>query len=271
MMKNILIAGGNSGIGLESARQLTMLGHQVVLLGRDAQKGEAALAELKNNPSKAEFFAADLSTLAGVRTAADALIAAHEKFDVLLHTSGVLMFEDKRTADGLHPFFAVNYLSRYHLTQLLLPLLRKSDSPRVIMLSSHIPLDTQIDFNQFPKFEPFEFQKMTVAIQFGNHHYAAYLRDNQPGILSAVVNAGLAETGIWREFPSEVREKMLASRKANSIPESAKIPVALCVNDGWESGSYWGKVGNPNEFISLQLDTQTTQRVISVCRDLTGA
>mgnify|MGYP001184883703 CR=1 FL=1 len=270
-MKKILIAGGNSGIGLESARQLTALGHQVVLLGRDAQKGGAALAEIKDNSGKAEFLTADLSTHAGVRVAAESLLAAHEKFDVLLHTSGVLMFEDVRTADGLHPFFAVNYLSRYHLTQLLLPLLRKSDSPRVIMLSSHVPLDTQIDFDQFPKFAPFEFQKMTAAIQFCNHHYAVYLRDNQPGIFSAVVNAGLADTAIWREFPSEVREKMLASRPANSIPESAKIPVTLCLNDDWKSGSYWGKVGNPDEFISLQLDTQTTERLISICCDLTGA
>lgn len=270
-MKKIIITGGNSGIGLESARQLTALGHQVVLLGRDAQKGEAALAELKRHPGTAEFLAADLSTHAGVRAAAAALLAANERFDVLLHCSGVLMFEDVRTADGLHPFFAVNYLSRYHLTQLLLPLLRKSESGRVIMLSSDIALDTQIDFDQFPKFAPFEFKNMTAPIQFGNYHYAAYLRDAEKGILSAVVNAGLADTGIWREMPSSVRTSMLESRRMNSIPESAKIPVALCVNEGWESGSYWGKIGSLDEFISLRLDAQTTERLISICRDLTGA
>ena len=270
-MKKILIAGGNSGIGLESARQLTALGHQVVLLGRDARKGEDALAELKKHPGRAEFLSADLSTHAGVRAAAIALTASYEKFDVLLHTSGVLRFDDVRTADGLHPFFAVNYLSRYHLTQLLLPLLRKSVSPRVILLSSGIPLDTQIDFNQFPLFSPFDFQKMTAAIQFGNHHYAAHLRDNQPWILSAVVNAGLAETGIWRELPVQMSAKMLASRQLNSIPESAKIPVAVCINAGWKSGSYWGDVGNPDEFVSLERNPKITERVISVCHDLTGA
>jgi NAD(P)-dependent dehydrogenase (short-subunit alcohol dehydrogenase family) len=269
-MKKILIAGGNSGIGLESARQLTALGHHVVLLGRDEKKGQAALAELQNQPGQADFLAADLSTYSGVRAAAQSLLAAYDRFDILLHTTGVLRFDDVRTADGLHPFFAVNYLSRYHLTQLLLPLLRKSDSPRVIMLSSHIELDTKIDFAYFPKFAPFEFGKARAAIQFGNHHYAVHLKNTEKNILAAVVNAGVADTGIWRELPAEVRNNMLGSRQQNTIPESAVIPVALCVNDGWETGTYWGTIGRL-ESVPLNLDLHETEKLISVCRNLTGA
>ncbi len=272
-MKKILISGGNSGIGLESARQITALGHQVVLLGRDARKGESALAELKSNPGKAEFLAVDISTHAGVRSAAAALLSSHERFDVLLHCSGVLTFEDVRTADGLHPFFAVNYLSRYHLTQLLLPALRKSESGRVIIMTSKIPLDTKIDFDQFPHFAPFKFSRMTAPIQFGNLHYAAHLRDTEKGILAAVVNAGTARTGIWRETPLPLRILVAISGPLvmNSIPQSAKNPVSLCVNDGWESGSYWGKPGKPEQATPLRLDAQATERLVSMSRDLTGA
>lgn len=269
-MKKILIAGGNSGIGLECARQLTALGHHVVLLGRDAAKGQAALAELQGKAGKADFLAADLSTHSGVRAAAQSLLAAHDRFDILLHTTGVLRFDDVRTADGLHPFFAVNYLSRYHLTQLLLPLLQKSESPRVIMLSSHIELDTKIDFDYFPRFEPFEFGKARAAIQFGNHHYAAHLKNAEPNLLAAVVNAGLADTGIWRELPAEIRNNMLGSRHQNTIPESAAIPVALCVNDTWDTATYWGIIGKL-ESTPLQLDSNETERLISVCHEITGA
>lgn len=269
-MKKILIAGGNSGIGLEAARQLTALGHHVVLLGRDAKKGHAALTELQNNSGKTEFLAADLSTHSGVRAAAQALLASHDRFDVILHTTGVLLFDDVRTADGLHPFFAVNYLSRYHLTQLLLPLLRKSDSPRVIMLSSHIDLDTKIDFEYFPKFVPFDFGKARAAIQYGNHHYAVHLKNTEKNVLAAVVNAGLADTGIWRELPAQVRDNMLGSRKQNTIPESAVIPVALCVNDAWETATYWGTIGKLESTL-LNLDLQETERLISVCKEITGA
>ena len=125
-MKKIVVSGGNSGIGLEAVRQLTALGHHVVMLGRDEKKGRAAAAELAGNSGKAEFLAVDLSTHDGVRSAASALLSAHERIDVLLHTSGVLIMEDIRTTDGLHPFFAVNFLSRYHLTQRLLPAFSKS-------------------------------------------------------------------------------------------------------------------------------------------------
>lgn len=267
-MKKILIAGGNSGIGLEVARQLAAFGHHLVLLGRDPQKGEAALAELQNQPGKAEFLRADLATHAGVREAASTLLAAHDHFDILLHTTGVLIFDDARTADGLHPFFAVNYLSRYHLTQRLLPLLRKSESPAVIMMSSHILLDTKIDFTEYPWFNPFNFARAGRPIQFSNHHYAVYLRDTEPNIRAAVVNAGLADTGIWREVQS-TRTNVLKSNQMNTIPESAAVSVELCLNDGWESGSYWGTLGKM-ESVSLQLDAQETERLIAICRDLTG-
>jgi hypothetical protein len=96
------------------------------------------------------------------------------------------------------------------------------------------------------------------------------LRDTEKNILAAVVNAGLAATDIWRELPAEVRNSMLGSRQSNTIPESAIIPVALCVDENWQSGTYWGSVGKL-EAVSLSLDSKTTERVISICRDLTGA
>lgn len=268
-MQRILIAGGNSGIGLETARQLTAAGHAVVLLGRDRAKGEVALTELAQNSGEATFFAADLATHAGVEAAAAMFSAAYDHFDVLLHTTGVLRFDDVRTADGMHPFFAVNYLSRYHLTQRLLPLLRRSSAPRVIMLSSHIELDTKIDFDQYPLFSPFDFGRARASIQFSNHHYAMYLSRTEPTLRAAVVNAGLADTGIWRELPPAVRENMLQSRQLNSIAESALVPVALCLNEDWASPTYWGVVGEL-EAISLELDPAETARVIAICHGLTG-
>jgi len=87
---------------------------------------------------------------------------------------------------------------------------------------------------------------------------------------NAVVNAGLAETGIWRELPPQVRQSMLASRSQNTIAESAFLPTALCLADNWASPSYWGQVG-VFEALPLQLDAQETERYLAVCRELTGA
>jgi NAD(P)-dependent dehydrogenase (short-subunit alcohol dehydrogenase family) len=265
-VKTIVICGGNSGIGLEAARRLSALGHRLVLLGRDEQKGAAALAELEGAAAAARFLPVDVATHDGVRAAAAALLADERRVDVLLHTSGVLLFEDARTADGLHPFFAVNYLSRYHLTQLLLPALRASDNPRVVMLTSDVPLDTTIDFDAFPTFSPFDFRSATHPIQFGNQHYAAHLREAEPWILAGVVNAGVADTGIWRSTPPSFPRPAM-----NPVPVSAANPVALSTGVAWTTGSYWPVPGDPGRSVPLHLDRGQTARVITISRELTGA
>ena len=110
MSKTIVMPGGSSGIGLEAARQLLLQGQHVVLVGRDRDKGEPAAASLVG-PGKAEFWACDLSTHEGVRTAGRELGEAFPQIDDLLHTTGVLIMSEARTSDDLHPLFAVNYLS----------------------------------------------------------------------------------------------------------------------------------------------------------------
>ncbi|MFD3587791.1 SDR family NAD(P)-dependent oxidoreductase [Streptomyces sp. NPDC058683] len=200
-MKTILIAGGNSGIGLQAARDHLSHGHRLILLGRDPRKGEAALASFGAGADRASFVAADLSTHDGVRDAASRVLAQHDRMDALVHTTGVFTFEESRTADGLHPFFAVNYLSRYHLTQLLLPALRQAERPVVLMMTAAIPPTDEMDFARFPEFTPFSLSRDRKPIQLANHHYAAHLTHAEPGLTAGVVNAGSAKTDIMRIAP----------------------------------------------------------------------
>jgi NAD(P)-dependent dehydrogenase (short-subunit alcohol dehydrogenase family) len=204
-MKSILVSGGNSGIGLQAAREFVRRGHRVVILGRDQRKGDEALASFGKVGGPASFFPVDLSTHAGVRQAAKQVLAESEHFDAVLHTIGVMTPEDVPTADGLHLFFAVNYLSRYHLTQLLLPALRRAERGRVVMMTAHVSLSTQVDLTAFPRFEQLHFGRMREPIQIGNHHYAAHLARTEPGLLAGVVNAGAAKTDILRMQPWYVR------------------------------------------------------------------
>ncbi len=138
-MKSILIAGGNSGIGRHVAAELVSQGHRVVILGRDQRKGEQTLASFGDAAEHASFHAVDLSTHDGVRHAAERVLKDSDSFDTLVHTTGVMTSEDLRTTDGLHQVFAVTYLSRYHLTQLLMPALRRGHHGRVLMMTAHIP------------------------------------------------------------------------------------------------------------------------------------
>jgi NAD(P)-dependent dehydrogenase (short-subunit alcohol dehydrogenase family) len=136
MSKTILITGSTDGIGLETARMLATLGHQVLLHGRNSRKLENAQHSLSSlsGGGRVEGYVADLSRRPDVENLAQAVAATHSKLDVLINNAGVFKTAETRTADGLDVRFAVNTLAPYLLTRKLLPLLGASG--RVINLSS---------------------------------------------------------------------------------------------------------------------------------------
>lgn len=269
-MKSILVSGGNSGIGLQAAREFVAGGHRVVILGRDQRKGDEAVASLGD---RASFFSVDLSTHAGVREAAKRVLAEHEHFDAVLHTTGVMTPNDVRTADGLNLFFAVNYLSRYHLTQLLLPALRRAERGRVVMMTAHVSLSTKLDFQVFPQFEQFHFGRMREQIQIGNHHYAAHLARTEPGVLAGVVNAGAAKTDIFRMQPWYVRALagLVVPVFYGSVTKAAHNAVQACLRADWPTATYWEKTGNFDRRTPIALDEPTTHRAMDESQKITGA
>ncbi|MFD9499172.1 SDR family NAD(P)-dependent oxidoreductase [Streptomyces sp. NPDC060035] len=272
-MQSILISGGNSGIGLQAAREFLARGHRVTLLGRDARKGEKALASLADARDRASFHAVDLSTHAGVRDAAQQVLAVHDRFDAVLHSTGVFTSKDIRTTDGLHPFFTVNYLSRYHLTQLMLPALRRAERPRVVMMTAKVPLSTPVDLSVFPRLEPFDFTRMRLPVQVANHHYAAHLADTEPSLLAGVVNAGAARTDILRMTPWYVRTMAKAAGPVffDSLETSAHNVVEACLRQDWPAATYWDKPGDFDRRMPIDLDKATTGQLMTVSRDITGA
>lgn len=267
-----VVVGGTSGIGREAARELARQGHEVVVVGRNAQRGEAVVASLRETSGPASFLAADVSTHDGVRAAARGIADRCDRIDVLLHTTGVLTFADVRTPDGLHPFFAVNFLSRYHLTQLLLPRLRRSEDAATLLMTSNIPLTTKVDLGLFPEFSTFRFRTMTAQIQIGNQHYAAHLARAKPWLRAGVVNAGVARTGIWRETPWYV--KALAATvgrlRFDPVERSASNPVAAATHRDWVTGTWWGTPGRFDLRTPIDLDPETTRQIVDGCRALTG-
>lgn len=131
MTKTILITGATDGIGLKTAELLARQGHRLVLHGRSRAKLDAAAQEVGGG---VETHLADLSRLADVETLADAILAAHDRLDVVINNAGVYKTPRTRTDDGLDTRFAVNTLAPYLLTLRLLPILPRDG--RVVNLSS---------------------------------------------------------------------------------------------------------------------------------------
>jgi NAD(P)-dependent dehydrogenase (short-subunit alcohol dehydrogenase family) len=134
--RRCLVTGANSGIGFETSLALADLGAEVVLLCRNAERGEEAADRVRQqtgNP-RALFEIVDLSDLGSVRAAAARLSLS--PVDVLVHNAGVLPAERIETGDGLELTLATHVIGPFLLTRLLRPALEKSADGRVIWVSS---------------------------------------------------------------------------------------------------------------------------------------
>jgi len=138
--KTALITGSTDGVGRLVAARLAAGGWRVLVHGRDRKRGEALVAEIKAAGGDAEFLPADLASIAEVRRLADAVRNATPRLELLINNaglgSGAARTERRTSADGHELLFAVNYLSGFLLTHLLLPLLAKSAPARIVNVSS---------------------------------------------------------------------------------------------------------------------------------------
>lgn len=132
-----IITGANSGVGFEAASSLAELGASVVLVCRSRERGEDAVSRIEAKAPSAELRleVADLSSFKQVRILAETLASQLSSVDILINNAGVYRASLEKTEDGFERTFAVNHLSHFLLTHLLLPRLLQS-SGRVINVAS---------------------------------------------------------------------------------------------------------------------------------------
>jgi NAD(P)-dependent dehydrogenase (short-subunit alcohol dehydrogenase family) len=134
----ILVTGATDGLGKRVALDLAAKGATVLLHGRNRERLEAALEELRGETGseKVRSYLADFSSLGAVRGLAERVLEEEERLDVLINNAGVIVPEREESEDGYELVFAVNYLAQFLLTGLLLPLLRDSAPARIVNVAS---------------------------------------------------------------------------------------------------------------------------------------
>jgi NAD(P)-dependent dehydrogenase (short-subunit alcohol dehydrogenase family) len=143
--KTILVTGATDGLGRRVAQELAARGATVLLHGRSEERLEATLKEVREHTGseKLHCYLADFSSLGQVRRLAERVLSEHVQLNVLVNNAGIIAHECKESEDGYELTFAVNYLSHFLLTSLLLPLLRHSAPARIVNVASagQSPLD----------------------------------------------------------------------------------------------------------------------------------
>lgn len=147
--KHCLITGATAGIGRAAALQLAQMGASLVLVARNPDKAEATVRQIQQQAGnqRVEFLLADLASQKEVRRLAEEIKAQYQRLDVLVNNAGLLMTSRQESPDGIEMTFALNHLSYFLLTNLLLDLLKSSSPSRIVNVSSDSHQQANIDFS----------------------------------------------------------------------------------------------------------------------------
>lgn len=218
--RTVLVTGATDGVGRALALRLAGEGALVLVHGRNRQRGEAVLEEIRAGGGQARFYQADFAALAGVRELAAAVSAAHDRLDVLVSNAGIFTGTPgtgrQESADGVELRFAVNYLAGFLLTRLLLPLLRAAaPGARIVNVASLA--QTPIDFDD-------------VMLEKGYEPRRAYAQSKLAQIIATVdMAAELEGTGIT------VNSLHPATLMNTSMVRESGMPVQSTVEEGLEA------------------------------------
>jgi len=138
-----LVTGANKGIGFEVTRELARMGFQVFLGARNAKAGKAAADKLNRdgkNQGNVSFLEIDVSQPESIKRAAEDFAKHSDRLDALVNNAGILLDEDKSALTVTPQIFEetlrTNTLGPWLVAQAFVPLLQKSDAPRIVNVSS---------------------------------------------------------------------------------------------------------------------------------------
>lgn len=284
-----IVVTGTGGLGFEDALALAHAGGDVIIAGRNPDKGAQAVARIRETVPGAMvgFEVLDLGNLASIAAFGQRLAVSRQSVDILINNAGVMTPPRRETtADGFELQFGTNYLGHFALTAHLLPLLRRAGAPRVVSLSSVAARDGALNFDDLQAergYKPmavysqsklaclmfaFELQRRSDAAGWAITSIAAHpgisrtdLLHNAPGRLSL---QGIFRTALWFLF-QPAWQGALPTLFAATSPEARKGgyygPDKIA-----ETRGYPGAAKSPE----ASLDANAASRLWDLSETLTG-
>jgi NAD(P)-dependent dehydrogenase (short-subunit alcohol dehydrogenase family) len=204
--KTVLVTGATSGIGLEASVKLARAGARVVMVGRDARKTAACVADVKTRAGRGEVASllCDFSSQADIRRLAETFRAGHSRLDVLVNNAGTVFAKRTMTADGIEATFAVNHLGSFLLTNLLLDLIVGSAPARIVNVSSIGHYLGTMDFSDLGFEKGYTISAAYKRSKLGNMLFTRELarRLEDRGVTVNALHPGAVATGIWSHAPA---------------------------------------------------------------------
>ncbi len=246
--RTALVTGASSGIGEAACEGLARAGARVEMVVRDRRRGELARARVSerlDGPAtnrSLRIGLCDLSEPDSIRSFANDFAQREDELAVLVNNAGVLPGRRERNSDGVEMTFATNVLGPFLLTELLLPLLRRSASGRVISVSSGGMYTARLD-GEDPQLNlrPFDGPRFYAHAKRAEVVLSELCaeRESETGVVFASMHPGWVDTpGLRSSLP---RFQRLARPLLRDVRQGADTIVWLASAPGGEvpSGLFW--------------------------------
>lgn len=215
----IALTGATSGIGRTAAATLAGRGATVAAVGRNAERGEALVAESDAAAGTIRFHRADLATQSAVRGLADELRESYDRLDVLAHNAGISVSSRTETADGPELTLAVNHLAPYLLTRELFDRLAASAPARVVVTASDLHRRATLDLDDLEAAEGYDPLEAYARSKLANVAFTLELADRIPADAAVTANClhpgFVPSTDLFRDAALRTR---IAVRVAGLLP-----------------------------------------------------
>lgn len=202
--KTVIITGGNTGIGKETALGLAVRGARIILACRDRSRGEAAVKDIKERSGNNEviFKQLDLASLKSVRQFSETILQEESNIDVLINNAGVMFPPYTLTEDGFELQFGVNHLGHFLLTHLLLDRIKDSAPSRILNISSHGHYMGSLDFEDMMWSKHYQAQKAYFRSKVANVMFTRELakRLGETNVTVYAIHPGSVNTELSRHI-----------------------------------------------------------------------
>jgi len=248
-----LITGSTSGIGKATAASLAAKGSFVIIVGRNENKGENVVAEIKAKMYNDNVFfeACDLADQASISDFAYRINKNYPRVDVLINNAGCFTEKIQFTNDGIESQFGVNHIAHFLLTHLLMPSLNKSEAARIVNVSSDAHYRGTMNFTDLYFRQKYSAIKAYAQSKLANVLFTYELNrklkaNNHQTITVNALHPGEIKTQLVEKNDNKLfgLAWKLAKPIMQSVEKGAQTSVFLASDKQMEglSGQYWSKM-----------------------------